>query len=135
MCMKATLSGKPASSYEGYLGVLNAASDSMGGTTGKGMWLYSNATNGTTMRCITMNDTGTLFAASSVAGGSGNVSGNCDINANTVAGSWAGNQMTASGTMSGTFSPARYLTISGQSLGNYDSIKSRIVVDYAGRCN
>lgn len=122
-----TVVGKRVATATGYMGLLNAASDSVGGTSGKGMWLYSAATSGTTMRCIVMDDVGALFATSSVAGSVGTVRGWCSsTTAAGVSGSWAGTSMTPSASLTGSYSPARYLRLAGQSLGSTDAIKREL---------
>lgn len=131
MSMAVTITGKPASNTDGYPGALNLASDSVGSTSGKGMWLYSPSTYGSTMRCITQNNAGTVYATGSSGASSGNLRAWCASygDGQTLSGYWNG-ALTASAAQSGTFSPARYLRLYGQSLGAMNVIKSQISIDH-----
>lgn len=130
MSLAVTLTGKPSAvDFNSYASAISAASDSMGSGTGKGMWLYSNATSGATMRCLSSNESGVSFVTGSSGASSGTVRGWCAANG-TLTGEWpSGSALSPSGAMSGTFSPARYLTIAGMSLGAVDAIKSRVCID------
>lgn len=127
MSMAASVSGKPATTSDVAPGLLNLASDSMGSSSGKGMWLYSPASSGATMKCIAANNTGTVYTTGVSGASSGNLRGWCAATGNgaPLNGEWpVGTAMSASANLAGTFSPARYLSLG--STGAMDSIISQV---------
>lgn len=134
MSMAVTLTGKQATyGTEGTdMSALNLASDSAGSITGKGMWIYSyGGSAGATVRCLTANDTGSIFITGPSGASSGTVRGWCASTAgSTMTGEWpSGSTLATSSPQTGTFSPARYLRVGGQSSGACNCIKSRVCID------
>jgi hypothetical protein len=128
-----TLDNKPAATNDTYSAIVNLASDSMGGTTGKGMWLYSNNSNGVNMRCAALNDAASPLAVTGdVAVSSGTVRGRCNAGLDggtNLDGEFAGSSVAPFTGITGTYSPARYLTLGGQTQAAIDTIKRDICID------
>lgn len=115
MSMAVTVEGKLfQEAIQGYPSAMSAHSDYPGSPTGKGMWLYSNGSFGTSMRCLVADDSGTTYATGVAGGSTGTIRGNCYSQTN-LQGTWVTPMTASSSFVGGTWSPARYLVFSGTS--------------------
>ncbi len=133
--MAITVEGKGTQeALEGYPSAVSAHSDFFNSTTGKGLWLYSAGSFGTSMRCLGVDDSGSpLYQTDVVGGSSGTIRGWCEASG-TITGSWGTAMNPSSAISGGTWSPARYLVLSGTTSSTMGGLFGEVCVDGPSRC-